>query len=219
MTYLSLADKSRGRRQDRSRTRDHGLGVIRSPVLYLPALDLLSPPHPGGGENPAERFDLQCGRLSTDFLIKLTIGGTLSAENRGSKGYIMPYQPHRPLQQAGAAFVVAAVFSDLARAHLRVAVEHGAFQPLALHGPRALDPCSHGRRPLPQRRRHKFFIRQRRHLDVQIDAVEQRPGDARTVRVHVVRRAAAGAQAIPPEAALAGLRCLSAVFRSKLKDQ
>jgi hypothetical protein len=118
---------------------------------------------------------------------------------------------HRPLQQAGAAFVVAAVFPDLTRAHLRVTVDRRSLQAHALRRPRALNPRSHGRRPLPQRRRDKFIVRQRRHLDVQVDAVEQRPGNARTVLVNVVRRAAAGMQAVPPEAALAPLRSLFAI--------
>jgi len=46
---------------------------------------------------------------------------------------------------------------------------------------------------------------------VQVDAVEQRSGNARTVLIDIVGRAAAGVQAIPPEAALAPLRCLFAI--------
>ena len=44
----------------------------------------------------------------------------------------------------------------------------------ALRRPRALDPRSPGRCSLPRRRRHQLIVRQRRHLHVEIDAVEQR---------------------------------------------
>jgi len=122
-----------------------------------------------------------------------------------------PERAHRPLQQARAAFVVTAVLAHLARAHLRIAVDRGSLQALALRRPRALNPRSHGRRPLSQWRRHELIVRQRRHLDVQVDAVQQRPGNPRTVLVNVVRRAAAGVQAVPPESTLTPLRSLFAI--------
>jgi len=81
---------------------------------------------------------------------------------------------HRPLQQAGAAFVVAAVLPDLARAHLRIAEDCSLLQALALRRPRAFNPCPHRSRPLPHRRRRDLLVRQRRHLDVQVDTVQQR---------------------------------------------
>jgi hypothetical protein len=46
---------------------------------------------------------------------------------------------------------------------------------------------------------------------VQVDAIQQRPGNARTVLVNVMRRAATSMQAVPPESALAPLRCLFAI--------
>ena len=50
---------------------------------------------------------------------------------------------------------------------------------------------THHRRRLAVRAAHQVFLRQRRDFDLQVNAVEQRPGDARTVTRNLIRRAAA----------------------------
>src|SRR5439155_20791241 len=77
-------------------------------------------------------------------------------------------------------------------------------QPAALAGARGLDPRAHGRRGLPGR----GVVGERgdghaRHLDVEVDAVEERPRDARAVAVDEGWRAAAAAGVVAEVAARA----------------
>lgn len=58
--------------------------------------------------------------------------------------------------------------------------------------------CRFAGRPVEQ-----FFLRWRGHLDLHINAIEQRAGNARLVALHLIRRAAARAQRVAPIAARA----------------
>lgn len=57
----------------------------------------------------------------------------------------------------------------------------------------------------------QFLRREPRHFDLQIDAVEQRSGDAAAVTLNLIRRAAAAARRITEIAARTSPRCLFAM--------
>jgi hypothetical protein len=101
--------------------------------------------------------------------------------------------------------------AQCARRHLGIAVEAEALEPFALYTARGENALAdHGRffRLLILR---QLFVLNRRHLDMQIDPVQQRPRNPRQVSLNQRRRARAVMQYIPEIAALAWMRCPFAV--------
>ena len=98
-----------------------------------------------------------------------------------------------------------AELSEGARSHVRVG--RGGVVPVAgaLHGAGGVDTRADGLRRLSGRGLGELVKVQRRHLDDDVDAVEQRTGYARMVAAHVARRAAAAPRGMPIPAALAGV--------------
>ena len=92
-----------------------------------------------------------------------------------------------------------------ARSHVRIG--RGGVIPVAgaLHGAGGVDTRADGLRRFPGRWLGELVKVQRRHLDDDVDAVEQRAGYARMVAAHVARRAAAAPRGMPVPAALAGV--------------
>src|SRR5438046_5228282 len=116
----------------------------------------------------------------------------------------------RALEQRLALSVRLADALDLPRLELRV----GLALPRALAGSRLRDPRTHGcaRLGAVPRAPRERLRGQRGDLDLQVDAVEQRPGDATPVARDLVGRAAASAARVSEIAARAWIH-----RRDKLK--
>ena len=121
---------------------------------------------------------------------------------------------HRRFEHPLALGVHAAVLADEPRRHLRVREDAVARKPFALPLSRTQHPRANLGRPLGlgRRRARKLLELHGRHVDVDVDAVEERPRDAPDVALYLRGRAAALARGVVPEAARALLRCLSAVY-------
>src|SRR5512137_2353590 len=98
---------------------------------------------------------------------------------------------HRPFQEAGAPFVVPTMLPHIPCAHVRITEDGRPPEALALHPARLLYPRSHLRGPFALLHRGDLFVRQRRHLDVEVDTVQQRTGNAPPVSFHLPRGASA----------------------------
>ena len=83
-----------------------------------------------------------------------------------------------------------------------------AAEALVLQEARGVDALANRRGGLARGRRGDLLRRQRRHLHLQIDPVEQRAGDLREVARDLDRRAEALAACVVEVAAGALLRCL-----------
>ena len=92
-----------------------------------------------------------------------------------------------------------------ARSHLGVAELAERLQAPALALARREDAFADDGRFLGLLVLRQLLVFHRRHLDVQVDAVEQRPGDPRQVALDQRRRAGALVQRIAEKAALAGI--------------
>ena len=99
-----------------------------------------------------------------------------------------------------------------ARERAVLAVQPGVAGALALAG--GGHPGGHGARILGGRRQGEIRRVHRRHLHMQVDAVEERPGDLGLVVERAARRARAGQGGIVQIAAAAGTRCLVAILRN-----
>ena len=97
------------------------------------------------------------------------------------------------------------VFLDETRSHLGIAVDFGTFVALKLEFPRTLYPLSNGRGTFRFSPVRKVAILDSRDLDVDVDTVEQRPGDARPVVMNSHRGAGAGVGRIGKVAAGTGV--------------
>lgn len=87
------------------------------------------------------------------------------------------------LQHPVAVGVQFAEFLDEARRHLGIAMDFGAAVALLLNMAGALDPPGDVGRTFRLAAISKIAILDRRHLDVDVDAVQQRAGNAGTVAV------------------------------------
>src|SRR5579885_70092 len=115
---------------------------------------------------------------------------------------------HGTLKQALAVRRDVAVFPDLARAHLRVAVNLFSFEALQLALARLDDARADFRRTFSARTLPQFAVLHGGHVDVDIDAVEQRPGNFRDVALNHRRGTGALARRIVEEPARARVhRC------------
>jgi hypothetical protein len=92
-----------------------------------------------------------------------------------------------------------------------VGVDACFMETLSLDLPGRDDPRPQFCGALARFRRRQVPKRYRRHLDLDVDAVQERPGDPGAVVVDLVGGAGAGPFGIAQEAAGAFLRCLSAI--------
>ncbi len=114
---------------------------------------------------------------------------------------------HRRFEHPLALGVHAAVLADEPRRHLGVRENAVAREPRALPLARAEHPRANLGRALGlrERRARKLFELHRRHVNVDVDAVEERPRDAADVTLYLRGRASALARRVVPEAARAGV--------------
>ncbi len=97
---------------------------------------------------------------------------------------------------------------DLARAHARVRASLPfAAETLALNFPHTSHPRADGGGRFGRLVARHFAILHRGHFDVDVDAIEQRAGDAVAVALHLHGRAAAIALRIAEVSARAWMRC------------
>ena len=110
----------------------------------------------------------------------------------------------RPLDHRLAFAIQAADLCDLPGRERRVAAHAAAGVARALPFPCRLNARTDGAGRLLRRAGRDLAYRQRGHLQLQVDAVEQRPGDAGAIARDLLRAAAAG---LPAAIAAAGLCC------------
>src|ERR1700691_5857010 len=97
----------------------------------------------------------------------------------------------RELEQALARRLDLAMLAQLARAHLRVAEKRRLAEALDLQAARAVDPRADRRRALALVAIGQLLVAHRRHLDMDIDSIEQRSRNPRAVALDNHRRAGA----------------------------
>ena len=78
-----------------------------------------------------------------------------------------------------------AVTLDVAGAHLRIAMNVSLVEALQLNSPRSIDPLPNQIGTLSGIFTGEILVAQRRHLDLYIDTVEQRPGYSRAVTLNL----------------------------------
>jgi hypothetical protein len=119
----------------------------------------------------------------------------------GARGEALPR--HGLLQQLLARGVEAAVAADEARGHLRVGEDAASTEAFVLARARRQHPRADVRGALALGRApvRKLLEAHGGYIDVDVDAVEQRPRDASDVALNLRGRAAAFAHGVVPEAA------------------
>ena len=109
------------------------------------------------------------------------------------------------LQHPVAARVQLAVFFDKAGSHLGITVDFGPTVAFQLEFTRTLDPPGDCRRALGVATVGKIAVFDRRHFDVDVNPVQQRPGNARPVAVDGNRGTGTGVSRVGKVAAGAGV--------------
>jgi len=112
---------------------------------------------------------------------------------------------HGGLQQALGLGGGGAVLLDQPGRHVGVGVDAGFAEPVPLNLPGRDDPRPHLFGAVARFRPRHIPERHRRHLDLDVDPVQQRPGDAGTVGTDLVGGAGADPLGIAQEAAGAGV--------------
>ena len=103
----------------------------------------------------------------------------------------------RLVEQFGGGLIQAAVFFNIPGTHLGIAIDLArSRKPLPLPHPRPINPGTDGSRRLAGRLAHQFLDLNRRHLDMHVDPVQQRPGQPAAVALHLKRTAGARADPI-----------------------
>jgi len=95
------------------------------------------------------------------------------------------------LEQSAGVRIDEAMAFDVAAAHLRIAMDQGAGKPLGLDLARPGDPFADGPRRFCGGRFEQVFVRHRRDLDMDVDAIHQRAGNFGTIALNLLRCAAA----------------------------
>src|SRR6185369_8207912 len=111
-------------------------------------------------------------------------------------------------QHALAVVVEGTMSTELAWAHQSVAEDAAPGEALELSRPRGGDAATHFRRRFPVRRAPQLRRPHGRRFDVEIDAVEEWPGDASSVAPHLGLGTETGAAGISEKAARTFRRCL-----------
>ena len=94
-----------------------------------------------------------------------------------------------------------AELADVARAHLRVVRHRQPGKAALLDGARLPHALAHGRRGFARLGGEQLVMAQARHLDVDVDAVENGAAEARLILRHLRRRAGAGARGVAKKSA------------------
>ena len=96
--------------------------------------------------------------------------------------------------------------ANIARRHVRVGIDPGPVrEPLALHHARPIHPLAHRRTRLATTFARESLVLHRRHFQMDVDAIEERPRDPRQVSLHDDRSACAIVVRIAEPAAGAGI--------------
>ena len=112
------------------------------------------------------------------------------------------------LQQFVSGLVHRTELADVAGLHLAVGVQAEGFQPLPLQLPGGFDPGADGGGGFAVDGIGEILVRHPGNFDMQVDAVEQRTGEAGAVALQHRRGAGAFAQAVAEKTAVAGIhRC------------
>ena len=98
---------------------------------------------------------------------------------------------HRRAQQILACLIDHAVLPHLRRSHITIALQGRSHETRALSLARAFDPRADRLRLFTQPIARQFLVIDARHLDVNIDAVEQWTTDAFLIAQHIRQRASA----------------------------
>jgi hypothetical protein len=106
-----------------------------------------------------------------------------------------------------------AITLDVSRAHLGVGMDGFFLKALELDVTRTIDPLANELRRFAGIAAGEILIADRRHFDLNVDAVEERAGDARAIALDLQRRADAFLLRIGEKAAGTSLRYLSAMSR------
>src|SRR5207253_7707759 len=93
------------------------------------------------------------------------------------------------LEKAACRWPELAELAHVARGHLSIALNARPPEPLPLDLPRRFDALADDGGCLADRRRPDLLRCQRRHLDLQVDSIEQRTGDLGEVSGDLNRRA------------------------------
>jgi len=100
-----------------------------------------------------------------------------------------------------------AVFADMTRTHLRIGIDLFVVEPAELNAARGDHAHADRFRRFGSTRIGEFLVGNRRHVDLNVDAIHQRTGNLRHVALNLRRRA----EAFPPEivgkSAWTSLRC------------
>jgi hypothetical protein len=122
-----------------------------------------------------------------------------------------PHACDRGFEQTLPGVVELTMMTNLPRVHPRVGKNAGAAEALLLGGPCGHHTLANLRRPLDGFAATQFGVLDGGNVDMNVDAVQQRPRDFGQVSRDDRRRAAAFAGGIVIEPAGTSLRCLSAM--------
>ena len=95
----------------------------------------------------------------------------------------------RGFEQSLRVVIHGAITLDISRAHLGVGVDVSFLKPLQLNRPRIIDALANHLRGFSGVAAGEVLIADRRHFDLNVDAIEERAGDARAIALDLQRRA------------------------------
>jgi hypothetical protein len=95
----------------------------------------------------------------------------------------------RGFEQSFRVIIHRAITLDISRAHLGVGVHVSFLKPLQLNRPHVVDPLADELRGFAGVAAGEILIADRRHFDLNVDAVEERAGDAGAIALDLQRRA------------------------------
>jgi len=98
---------------------------------------------------------------------------------------------NRHLQQLFRSFFYNAVTLDVFGSHLGIGMDTSLLEALKLDGAGRIDPMANHRRGFTRIACRQILVAQRRHLDLDVDAVQQRTGDSGAVTLNLRGGAAA----------------------------
>src|SRR5229473_4524584 len=125
----------------------------------------------------------------------------------------------RELEQPLARRFDLAVCAQFARAHLRIAKKRRSVKTRELKSARTIDAFADHRRRFSRAAIRELAIFHRRHLNMNIDTIQQWSRDARAIALDRQRRARALMLRVGVEAARASPRCLFAMSDFVAKNQ
>ena len=113
----------------------------------------------------------------------------------------------RGFEQSFRVIIHGAITLDVSRAHLGVGVDVSFLEPLQLNRPRVIDPLADELRRFAGVAAGEILIADRRHFDLNVDAVEERAGDTGAIALDLQRRADAFLLRVGEKAAGTRVHC------------